>query len=382
MTQQLELTPNPQRPRVPLKYIIPLITLSLLVASALCILWIYTSRIVSDTGVIRLGSVPVTTPMSSIISETLVTLGQKVQKDQLLIKLDDTDYVHQYAAASALVHGSFALPTPEHNAARIAEIQALEEHLVKQIALARHEENAARTLVEQHSIAHARALLQMRNADVSHAPASQRQKTIQAEAEARQLLEQAQSFFEYTSRSRSAIEGELHNIRNDIAKAYRAQNTSPSMPASTLTHPEKNAPNLIHAPITGTVTDKGLLSGALPKVGETVQKDQVLLSITPEIHASLMANATVPQSDSESIQKNTLCFLILQQRSETLTGTVRNIFSTNEAASVGLDISVDVTGLTKDEAITTDLSARVVLWTHPWAHSPFLQPLLGILSHF
>ncbi len=384
MSQQLELTPSPNPSRMPKKYIIAGMLAIVLVALVLCILWIYSGRIVTDSGLIRVGLVPISTPMTSTLTEILVLPGEKVQQGQLLARLDGKDYMQQYAAASALVHGSFSLPSPEQNAARLAEIKALEEHLVQQIALARHEEHAARILVEQHSIAHARASLHMRNTAAAHAPAHERKKAVDAELKARQLLEQAQQFFEYTSRGRSAIEGELHNIRNDIAHARRPE----TAPYAASQHTADNAPHLIYAPVTGTLTDN------FPQVGSVVQKDQVLFSISPDRQDSMTATAVLPASAAKSITQGTPCFLIPKDMDETLTGVLDKVVNTSDAARVGLYMTVDARDLKEGEVFQEDIPARVVFWTHPWVQSGLqsgiqsgagmgmLHPILILLSHF
>ncbi len=371
MSQHLELSPSPHRPRLPLKYLVSLVFICILVACALCILWIYSGRIVTDSGLIRVGLVPVSTSMTSTLTEILVLPGEKVQQGQLIARLDGKDYLQQYAAASALVHGSLARQTPEQNAARLAEIKALEEHLVQQIALARHEEHAARVLVEQHSIAHARALLHMRNTNATHAPAHERNKAVDAEVKARQLLEQAQQFFEYTSRGRSAIEGELHNIRNDIAHARRPESAPYHSQQNQGT---ENAPHLIHAPVTGNMTDN------FPNVGTVVQKDQVLFSIAPERQESMTATAVLSAQEADKITKNALCFLLAQDTDTTLTGTVDKVVTTDDPTNRGIYIQVDTTGLPKDTSFMQDIPARVVFWAHPWADIGFLHPLIVLLS--
>ncbi len=318
--------------------------------------WLYSGRIVSNNGELSAGFVPITAPISSTINKVLIGPNAHVQAGQLLAKLDVGDYMQQLAAAKDLVRGTI---NTKENAAHIAEVQKATEDMVKRIALARHEEGMRKHFVEQSSIEHARAQLHMRNMETQKATPSQKENARKAEFDAEKKLQNAKAAFELASQSRSAIESELHKIRDSkVALRQEINMISPDI-------------SQIHAPINGYLTKNIPLDGQAFAMGETI------FQIIPETGAKLYALAQLPEEKATKIPNNALCFVLPKVGFDIYEGHVASM--TTNTGTVNVSINLKNSG--QSNVMNMNNSTRTVFWVHPLANNSIVKYLLMALSY-
>ncbi len=320
--------------------------------------WIYSGRIISPDAELTAGFVSVIAPMSSTLAEILVEPNARVQAGQLLAKLDGGDYLQQMAAAQALVQG--ALSTTESNAERVAAAQKAAEEMVERIALARHEENTRKILVEKRSIEHAQAQLNMRNVDTQGGTEAQKATARKAELTAQQNLQNAKAAFEHASTSRSAIETELHKIRN--SQGHMSKQNAINAPLIN--------PTLIHA------STNGYLTNNIPLVGQIVTMNESVFQIIPEVGAKLNAVAKLPM-EAKNIAPNTLCFIVPDHGWNIFAGKVSSINLDTSTA----DISLNLENINDANEYAVNNKAKAIFWAHPLAELAIAQPLFMVLSY-
>ncbi len=319
--------------------------------------WLYSGRIVSKNSELSAGFISITAPISSTVSAVLVEPNAHVQAGQLLAKLDVGDYLHQLTAAKDLVRGT--IYSAQNTEARVAEAQKAAEEMVKRIALARHEEGIRKNQVETSSIEHAKAQLNMRNVEAKGGTAAQKESARKAELIASQKLESAKASFEFASQSRTAIEAELHKIRD--SKMAAKQDISM----------KTFDPSQIYAPINGYLTKY------IPLNGQALSLDETIFQIIPETGANIYALARLAGNYTKEIPKNSLCFVKPTSGLSIYEGKV--VTTTIEADTTIVNINIH-SSKNLDHANISD-TARTVFWVHPLADNVVVKYLLMALSY-
>ncbi len=353
MSPTLEM-PAAKAPKRKFSFLLPLILIIGLIGFTV---WLFSGRIVSNDGELSAGFISITAPISCSLSEVLVESNAHVQAGQLIAKLDVGDFLNQLAAAKDLVRG--AIISPQDTAKRVAEAQKAAEDMVKRIALARHEEGIHKNLVEQGSIEHARAQLHMRNMDAQGGSATQKEAARKAEFSAAQKLQNAKAAFELASQSRTAIENELHKIR-DAQMAIRQDLDIASID-----------PSLIYSPINGYLTKNIPLNGQAFTLGETI------FQIIPETGAKLFALAKLPADTAREIPANALCFIVPTKGFNIYEGQVASRKVEAGVASISIDLKNNAHATGSNITGTT----RTVFWVHPLADNFIVKYLLMALSY-
>ncbi len=383
MSQVLHL-PLPPTPKRKLYICIALIVIITFISIAPFV-WLFLGRVSSNTGTIATHLTPINALMSSSITEILVEPGAIVQAGQILARLDGTAYASASVAARALVRSSTAHSTPQTHTtqARIQAAQEAEEHMVQQVALARHEENAQRALVEQRSTEHAKALMHMRTLNVSATPSSAkaRQDAEKAEQQASQKLTAAQDAFTLASRSRTATEKELRTIRNNAAAMHNStQNTARNYIGQNHI-PSDFDPTVLKTPSTGR------LGGLFPALEQKVHKGQTVFQLMPEGQINIWATALFDASAAKNIEQGQLCYVLpMHDIGEALYGTVKSVSApingeTTDTTSVVVTIALHPTSLSDSTATLIQTRAQVVIWQHTVWGMDTLRPLLQLLSY-
>ncbi len=355
MSPTLEM-PAAKAPKSKSKFSI-LLSLIFIITLASFLVWLYSGRIVSKDGVLSGEFIPIAAPMSSTLHEVLVGPNDHVQAGQLIAKLDVGDFLNQLEAAKDLVRG--AIITPQDSATRVAEAQKAAEDMVKRIALARHEESIRKNLVEQSSIEHAKAQLIMRDIEAKGGSVAQKESARKAEFSAAQKLQSAKSAFELASQSRSAIESELHKIR-DVKQAVRHDLEMASI-----------NPSLIYSPISGYLTKNVPLNGQAFALGDTI------FQIIPETGAKLYALAKLSAEAAREIPTNTLCFIVPNNSFNIYEGQVATRSVEADTATLGIKLKSTATAT----GSTINDTTRTVFWVHPLADNLVVKYLLMVLSY-
>ncbi len=355
MSLTLEM-PTGKTPKRKSKFLIGFFLL-LFILIIILFAWIYGGRIVSENGQLSAEFLPIPSPMTSTLSEVLVEPNAYVKKGQLLAKLESSDYTQQITAAQALVQRT--IDTNKLTTDRVLAAQKAAEDLVERIALARHEENSRKALVEQRSVEHAKALLRMRDAEANGESEAKKSAAIKAESFAKQNLANAKISFEHASQSRSAIEGELHKIRNN--NMATGQNPMPI---------NFEDPSLIKSPMNGYLTTKIPLAGKKVNMGETV------FQILPESNAKLSVVASLTNKDAQKIKINSLCYVLPDNSWRILSGRVINV-AMNENANIKIELDTNSSIADFDE----NNSARAVFWAHPLTDNIWLNFLFMLFSY-
>ncbi len=294
MSEMLSLQPAapPRRSWGVLKIFVVLIVLMVV-----AFLWFMFSRL-ENRASLTVNLIPVSTPISTSLTEVLVTPNQHVQKGQPLVKIDLTGYAEQLPHASALVRGAFSGDI----GSRVADAANMEADMVRRTALARHEENTLRQAVEHHSTEHARTLVKLRAMPQSNSQAYR--NAVHAELNTRQKLQRAKANFELASRQRVAIEGELYKIRDE-----RARNPA-YIPTGNAGLGQEAGSNIVAEHIVANVN--GFLVGDIPKAGISLAKDTVLFNILPEKGANFTLRLNMSADKAAHLRKNGIVYLVLE----------------------------------------------------------------------
>ena len=382
MSDSLTLHMPPPKKRLPcpwrgLRWLMALALITLVAAGA----WMYTGR-TEVRGTVEGHYLPIAPLMTARVAEVLATEGQMVKSGQVLLRLDGGAYARQEADARALVRGA-RMPTLEETAERVAAAQAAEEYSVRRVALARHEEEAQRQLLEHRAHEHARAQLRMRDLDARGGPvtAKARQEAQQAESQARRHWEQARSTHESASRTRAVVEGELHRVRAEMDRARQGRGPVPVAAALPPSAPSASFgtgdPTLITAP------QSGKLLGRLPQPGHMLARGEAVLHLIPGNNAALWVTAEVPPSAAKALRVGQWSLIRPQGQSTALMAVVDDIQPLADPnAPVALRLRLEDEKAAALSAQITGNPATVIVWSNSLPglqHMlPFLSPLLAL----
>lgn len=314
-------------PRTPRRRF-PRAVLGLLLATLPCIalgaalFWFYNGKSTMPQGVLEGTRLPIIAPLTAQVSEFLVTDGQYVHAGQPLARLDNAAYRRQETEARALVrHALPHRPDMGETARRVAAAQAAEEYTVRRVALARHEEEDKRLLLEQRVMEHVQAELRLRNLDArsgGHAPETPRAAAVRGETQARQKKDLAKAEYEAASRTRAAVEAELRRTRQEVENARTARSPSPSA-GEDATVAAVADPTVLSTPADGRVV--GVLAA-----GQQVQRGASVLYLIPAAQHELWASVNVAPRQAAALRPGQFCQLrpaALQDA--TLTGEVHTV---------------------------------------------------------
>ncbi len=330
MSSMLEIPPPQVKARK--KRFIPFLCILLILIALPA--WLYFTAIISKDSTLSPNLITINSPVSSPLAEVLAQPASLVQKGQTLARIDLSGYQQNLAHAMALTRGTFGTaPSSAETAQRVATAQAAEADTVNRIAMARHEETTQRLRIEQLSVDHARALLQLRGME-----ATQSKKYLaaqQKELQYRQQLQNAKAAFDVASRSRAAIEGELYKIREG---RLRAGQNAPAYSLNTAA--PLNVPDTIIAP------QDGYIIGNVPTVGQTVAQNSTLftlLAASPRFYIT----AQVPTQQAQKFTPDTFTF-IFTPNGQILEGSVINSVSSSAGNNL-VSIEVDAAHLSLEE---------------------------------
>ncbi len=346
-------------------------------------LWLFFTAIKNDQNTLYLNLISVPMPVTSPLEEVFVNHGSFVQKGQNLARLQLSGYDQNLAHAMALTQGAYGTnPSSAQTAQRVNEAQGAEADTVQRITLARHEENTQRLLVEQLSVDHAKALLQLRGMEAIN---SQNYRTAQQkELQLRQELERARATFEIASRSRSAIEGELYKIR---AERQRSGQNIPTYSLSQTQRPTIS--DAIVAP------EEGYIIGAPPLTGQALTQNSTLFTLIPST-PRFYVRTQLPEQQALLLASGAFAFIHTPSGS-TFEGTIVDILpdaagkSTVTVEISGAELSFEevleiLQGNTQNTdgenaRLATRLQVDMVFWpkdTLTTTLEPLIRPLLSL----
>ena len=361
----------PKLPKIPCR-ILPFLALLILLGCAL--IWFWLGRVEGEA-VLEGQILPISSAMTARVTEVLANDGQTVRAGQPLLRLDGSGYRQQEADARALVRGAY-IPTMEETAERVAAAQAAEEYTVRRVALARHEEEVQRRLLEQRAQEHARAQLRMRDMDARGVAlnSKQRQDAQYAEGQARQQWEAARAAQEAASRSRAAIDGELRRARADVERA-RAAGAMPSPSRGTAVLAGPSDPTLVIAP------QDGRLMGKLPPPGTLLARGETVATLVPGSNAGLWVVASLPAKDALRARPGQLSFVLPQgMDGVALLAEVEDMTAGNSPNQERLPVRLRLL----DERIPSfsgslqGRPAKVVIWSNALPGMRMVAPLLAL----
>ncbi len=380
MSSMLEIPPPKTTRRK--KRFLPIVFF--LLALAALPFWLYITAIQSNSSVLSLQLLAINSPITTQITEMLTQQGQAVQKGQVLARINLSGYEQNLGHAMALTRGTYGGAQTAH---RVATAQGAEADTVNRIAMARHEENTQRMLVEQLSVDHAKALLHLRGMDASNTRAYRAAQ--QRELQYRQQLQGAKTAFELASRSRAAIEGELYKIRQERQRAGQSAPTYALGPTQGYT-----LPDAILAPEDGNIV------GSLPVTGQVVEQNNLLFTMLPT-SPRFYVQAQVPTPQAQKLASGSFNY-IFTPNGHMLEGIVEDISASSPGNST-VTLSISGANLTLDEVWhimqgdaqqqspeqsnktvpPTTTQAHVVFWpkdTLTTYLAPLLQPIMTFFA--
>lgn len=377
MAETLHLAPPPTRkPRRALKRFLGL---SALLSAALCGLgfWLFAGRMVLPRGILDGTLLPVVSPMTARAVEVLASEGEMVRAGQTLIRLDSAAYRQQETWARPLAARSAARPPGmERTADRAASAQAAEEYITRRLALARHEEESARRLVEEKAMEHARTELRMRELDARDAARQDRENARQTETAARRGKDEAKAAFETASRARAAIEGELARARREMEAARHSSAGEPA-PVSAGSAAAMEDPTVIRAPDDGRVVGSVAPGRMLPR-GETV------LRLAPAKNAELWVVLAVDENRAAALEPGQFCLVRPMDMPDTaLPGEVASLSAASPSSPGTGKFNVRVRLSDVPAALAAQLPGKpalVTVWRRAVPGMRRLMPLLARLS--
>ncbi len=297
MSSMLSLPQNSPPSKRPWTLIKIFLGIALFIVVLLC--WFMLSRLESGSSSLTLNMQPVTSHISTALKEVFVTPLQVVQKGQRLARIDVSGYTGQLPHAVALVRGTFAGDV----ASRVAEVSSLEADMVQRVALARHEENLQRQLMEHLSTEHARALLYLRSL-VQNNSAKYR-AAVTAEQNIRQKFHRSKATLEFASRQRSAIEGELYKIRAERAQSSGYASSSVAGQALSAAAGQGISEHIV-AEVSGQIV------GRVPQVGDIIPKGTAAFYVLPEGDAPLKLLLTVSERNVPALKSGSHMYLMAE----------------------------------------------------------------------
>ncbi len=305
--------------------------LGLLVILIILLAWLMVMRIDNRSAALALNLVAVKIPMSTAITDVMVTQNQKVESGQPLVKIDISGYSGQLPEAMALARGTFS----QEVSSRVTQAENMEADMVKRTAIARHEENTMRTAVEHYSTEHARTLVHLRS--IFQDNSQKYRNAVQAEINARQKLHNAKTNFELASRQRVAVEAELQKLRAENAYKRNYNNASGA--------PFQTANARINDFIAADIS--GRIIGNIPQKGEVLAKDSTLFHILPQDGAKFKIITQINSDDMgkiEDLRNKSTIYLILDDA--IIPGNIEAIHS-EDNVNFTLEISNDDDNITK-----------------------------------
>lgn len=379
--------PKAHKPSRTPRFLLFLVALLLLAGSAGA--WLYTGKMETSAD-IHGDYLPITPLMTARVTEVLVKEGQMVRAGQPLARLDNAALNRMEADARALVRGT--RPSMEDTADRVASAQAAEEYTVRRVALARHEEETLRRQVEQRTQDHARAQLHMRSLDAKGTPmtAQSRREAQQAEAQAQSQREAAHDAFEYASRARAAVEGELRKVKQESERARALGHAASSSSSGAFgSSGSLAAGNFASAadPTVITAPQDGRIIGTMPALGQMLARGETVLRLAPGGNAALWGVAHVNQELASKIRAGQMCFVLPQHAGNSLlVGEVEEVAGIETDPTrhdvVPLRIRINDSNAAGLSAQVTGRPARVIIWGNSLPGMRQAVPLLvrwGIL---
>ncbi len=365
MSQTLEI-PTGKAPKEPScsagkKIFLGCIVLILLMAGAVGF-FLFQGRLVSTQNTLNPDITPVISPVGAPLTSVLATSGMQVKKGDVLARFDLSEYRKQLPYAQALVRGVF--PTAQETGQMVEEAQNAEGDMVNRIALARQEEKSKLLLMEELSVAHARALLQLRGLQ-SDSP--QRARAQQVETQARQQLESARTAYEHASRGRMAVETTLQALRSRrLSGAFNSTGMNPNLPTQEIS-------DVITAP------EDGHIIGEVPTVGQVIQKGTPVFTLLPEHGTIIKAASHVPHKDAVNLETTTPVFLVSE--STLLFGSISQIIHDGDMSILAVHLNAE--GEDFDTIVKALESGKVkmVFWPKNWLQEHVPVEVLGLLSY-
>ncbi len=330
----------------------------LILCLGISVFFIYQGRLISTQNSISAVLVPVPSPLSVAYTEILTNHGMLVSQGSPLARLDLSGFAQHLPHAQALVQGLPQAQRKDTNQAQLIEsIQSDEASMVNRIALARQEEQAKRTLMEKLSVEHAKALLHMRSAQESALARAQA-----TERKIREQLEQAKAAYEFASRTRSAIESVLQQLR--------AQRRS-QMPVTV----NQNIPAITEqllAPVEGYVV------GNPPAAGQVFQKGSPVFMLLPTKNTQLKALVHLPQEDARKLNMDTPSYIKVQNT--LLQASVQQIAHNGAVSVVSLLLQVEGEDFEDLMQATQEKETRSIFWPQAWLQNFLPEFVIRILS--
>ncbi len=337
------------------------VVLILLMAASLGFL-LFQGRLVSVQNTITPDITSIISPIGAPLTSVLVVSGAHVKKGDVLARLDLSEYRKQLPYAQALVRGAF--PTAQETGQMVEAAQNAEGDMVNRIALARQEEKSKLVLLEEFSVVHARALLQLRSIQSDSA---QRARAQQVEVQARQQLENARAAYEHASRSRMAVEATLQALRSRrLSGAFNSTGMNPNLPSQEIS-------DVIIAP------EDGHIIGEVPIVGQVIQKNTPAFTLLPEHGTIIKAASHMPHKDAVNLKTTTPVFLVSE--STLLFGSISQIIHDGEVSILAVHFTAE--GKDFDTIVKTLESgkAKIVFWPENRLQEYVPLDVLGLLSY-
>lgn len=315
MPEPLHLELPTFRPRKKSSVFLRLLPLWVLLAGiAVFLLWPRTPEITSAWAVLDGPVRPIVSDFSARLDAVFVHEGDSVKQGQILARMDTSAFARHFAdagretAALRAASGPPGPPDMEEMAQRLKDAQETERNMTRRIALARHEEEMRRRAREDRVAEHVRAQLYRRTLD-SRGGEYAVGKTAyaaarEAEARAKNAMDDAAAAFEAYSRERAALDQELTRIREEILRykqlasrnRYEPHALAAASPASPATPAQKPDGNL-YAPQDGRI-----LPG-MAAVGQIIQRGEPVLVLLPATQGTASATAAMayfaPQAGME-----------------------------------------------------------------------------------
>lgn len=267
--------------------------------------------------------------VSADISARLVSLdvkpGDSVLAGQVVGKMDFSAYAGQLSEARHDVAGLRA-PDSAEIAARLKEVAAFEENMVKRIAKARNEEEMLKRTYDESVAAHVKVLLRLRAMPDSEWQSTRYRAVKKEEADARSRMESAREEFERVSRVRAAMGQELERVRSEIqeAKTLASQGRYARYSQQGLRQaPVAAAPDGdLRAPVSGRV----LSGSAVP--GQIVRQGDPVLLIQPDgSDQKAWITAYFPLEKRDDIQEGSPCEIDMPGDGQRFSGAIAEVLA-------------------------------------------------------
>ncbi len=356
------------------RYFVPFLLLWLILATlAGWWIWAQFGDVNSSHAVVE-GDVLAAIPsVSAPVSEIFVNENQDVAQGQPLARLEGGPQAYGGSNSG----GAPAPYSPEDTYARAGEAKTREEAFVRRVAEARQEEAAAVRELENLSMAHVKAQLEVRSLEAMgvNVPRESYDRARQVELAARVRMEAARSAREEASRVRAAVETELGATRAE-AKQMRAMQTQTGY-APPLPPPAADNPFFVLAPGPGRVVGVGA-------PGTMARRGYPLMTIIPPDGGGLWVMAYFREKPAASIKPGQRCSVLFEgSEQEAVDGTIMDVAAISGKGTdrqVPVRIQLDFTPNKSRPALNLGMKASVVVHTRPLPTSFIPQAWLSKLG--